>query len=54
MKSKAAEERNKWYPWFAWHPVRVPRDEYEPGQWVWLERVERCLQTYDYIYRLPQ
>jgi hypothetical protein len=32
-------EHDRWYPWFAWYPVRLL-----DGTWVWLEKVARCLR----------
>lgn len=34
----APTETNRWYPWFAWVPVRLRN-----GNWVWLEKVARLL-----------
>jgi hypothetical protein len=28
-----------WYPWYAWRPVKVE------GRWVWLKRIERCIEA---------
>ena len=33
--------RGAWHHWFAWYPVRIPSNVYEPGVWIWLEWIER-------------
>lgn len=50
--AKPEKREDAWYPWFAWHPVRVE------GQWVWLEWVERWKRFMGYYqeldYRFPK
>jgi hypothetical protein len=43
--------RRQWHPWFAWFPVRVPSDRFVNGAWVWLEWVERNIETSWKLYR---
>jgi hypothetical protein len=39
--SPAKQRSTEWHQWFAWHPVRIPADIYEDGEWVWCEVVWR-------------
>ena len=35
-----AKPKSEWIPWFAWHPVQINHE------WIWLERIERRIESY--------
>lgn len=55
IKKKVKKDPYQWHNWFAWHPVKVTKDD--NTYLVWFEIVERKLVTswkgVGCVYKLP-
>lgn len=55
---KKPKDRNLWYKWFAWYPVRINKDQCAWLQYVERKEIAKTYATYDdwtrYTYRLQK